>query len=165
MGNFDGTVAKIVGEIKAAQAKKESEAKSATETAETTFGGVGKLIEELRPQLSGQFPDLAPQIWLGPWVKRGDGQIENNLTLQRNETKKEVPLVCQGDRVRVGKDTMPSEGASAPAMRAPKAATLSSNCSIHSQPQQQETAVQFQQAAENHPPLPGRTMHRTGEPP
>ena len=48
---------------------------------------------------------------------------------------------------------------------APNARNLSSNCSIHSQRQQQETAVQFQQASENRPPLPAHTMHRTGAPP
>jgi hypothetical protein len=117
MGNFDGTVGKIVGEIKAARAKKESEAKSAAETAETMFGDVGKLIEELGPELTKQFPDLAPEVLLNPWVKRGDGVtrgdgvIENRLRLKRNGNENEVHLACQGNKIRVRGATIPSEEA------------------------------------------------------
>ena len=110
MADRDSTVRKIIGDINAARAKKKSDTNSAAASADAIFGGIGKLIEELQPELAKKFPDLAPEISLGPWVQRSGG-IETVLKLKRNGKGKDVTLACQGATVRVGKDTIPSEDA------------------------------------------------------
>jgi hypothetical protein len=113
MGKFDETVGKIIAEINADRAKKKSETDTAAATAETTFGGIGQLIQELQPELDKTFPDLVPELSLGTWVKRGDGVIENTLTLKRVGNSKEIYLAASGGSVRVGKEkkVVPSENA------------------------------------------------------
>jgi hypothetical protein len=110
MGDRDSTVRKIIGDINAARAKKKSDDNSAAASADAIFGGIGKLIEELQPELVKKFPDLAPEVSLGPWVQRSGG-IETVLKLKRNGKEKEVTLACQAATVRVGRDTIPSKDA------------------------------------------------------
>ena len=83
MGNFDGTVRKIITDINAERDKRKSEAESNATTAETLLGGIGQLIEELQPELAKVLPDLAPEVSLGTWVRRDDQQVAACLASQK----------------------------------------------------------------------------------
>jgi len=109
MGNLDGTVRKIITDINAEWDKRKSEAESNAKDAETIFGGIGQLIQELQPELAKVLPDLAPNVSLGTWVRR-DGVLENTLSLTRAGNHKDIPLAgVGGGKVRVGEDTIRSE--------------------------------------------------------
>jgi len=112
MGNFDGTVRKIITDINAERNKRKSEAESNATTAETLLGGIGQLIQELQPELAKVLPDLAPEVSLGTWVRR-DGVLENTLSLTRAGNHKDIPLLAGlgGGKVKVGENTMRSEDA------------------------------------------------------
>ena len=109
MGNLDGTVRKIITDINAEWDKRKSEAESNAKDAETIFGGIGQLIQELQPELAKVLPGLAPNVSLGTWVRR-DGVLENTLSLTRAGNHKDIPLAgVGGGKVRVGEDTIRSE--------------------------------------------------------
>ena len=112
MGNFDGTVRKIITDINAARDKRKSEAESNAATAETIFGGIGQLIQELQPELVKLLPDLAPEVSLSTWVRR-DGVLENTLSLNRIGNHKDIPLRAgdAGGKVTVGENMIRSEDA------------------------------------------------------
>ena len=112
MGNFDGTVRKIITDINAARGKRKSEAESNAATAETIFGGIGQLIQELQPELVKLLPDLAPEVSLSTWVRR-DGVLENTLSLNRIGNHKDIPLRAgdAGGKVTVGENMIRSEDA------------------------------------------------------
>src|SRR5215469_10011756 len=100
MGNFDGTVRKIITDINAERDKRKSEAESNAMTAETIFGGIGQLIQELQPELAKVLPDLAPEVSLGAWVRR-DGVLENTLSFNRVGNHKHIPLLAESVAVKL----------------------------------------------------------------
>jgi hypothetical protein len=88
MGEFDGTVNKIINDISAVRNERQNEARALSTAAENKFGNVGQLIRELQPALASKFSDEEPSIELGDWVKTKNGAT-NKLKLKRKGQARE----------------------------------------------------------------------------
>src|ERR1700733_5560408 len=105
MERFDQPVNTIMARIAAARSTKQDEANSLAMTADSMFGNVRMMIEELRPRLAEKLPELKPEISMSGWTQKPtkDGAI-STLKLETATATKEIPLEITFGRADVSID-------------------------------------------------------------
>jgi hypothetical protein len=91
MGDFDGTVQKVVRMIAETRREQQQRAASVTTTAENMFGNVRKMILELNAALAARFPELQPSVSMEGWSEIDD-RVVNTIKLKKADGEKDITL-------------------------------------------------------------------------